>query len=187
MVFLAHVLIIDYSDHHQNLISSSLYHPGPLHKISLQSVHNFWIMLSTNKQTDRQINQLYQKKLLGKGGNSFAKEAYMFCFVYIAHVKFQKARFNSNQDIRQVDGDHWNNDAGHMRIPIPPAILKMGGRSNYFDNGWEVTKILPGFFFELKFLFPLPFLISLLGVGSIMWKGAVKLKIDWTSIYVTLR
>ena len=59
----------------------------------------------------------------------------------------------------------------------------MGGRSNYIDNGWEVAKILPGFFFEVKFLFSLPFLISVLGVGSTMWKGVVKLKIDWTSMY----
>ena len=37
----AHLLILEYSDHHQNLITSSLYYPGPFHKISLQSVHNF--------------------------------------------------------------------------------------------------------------------------------------------------
>ena len=40
MVFFAHLLILEYPDHHQNLISSSLYYPGPLHKISLQSVDN---------------------------------------------------------------------------------------------------------------------------------------------------
>ena len=27
--FYAHLLILEYSDHHQNLISSSLYYPGP--------------------------------------------------------------------------------------------------------------------------------------------------------------
>ena len=32
--FFAHLLILEYSDQHQNLISSSLYYPGPLHKIS---------------------------------------------------------------------------------------------------------------------------------------------------------
>ena len=32
MVFFAHILILEYPDHHQNLISSSLYYPGPLHK-----------------------------------------------------------------------------------------------------------------------------------------------------------
>ena len=41
MVLFAHLLILKYPDHHQNLISSSLYYPGPLHKISSQSVHNF--------------------------------------------------------------------------------------------------------------------------------------------------
>ena len=29
----AHLLILEYPDHHQNLISSLLYYPGPLHKI----------------------------------------------------------------------------------------------------------------------------------------------------------
>ena len=33
MVIFAHLLILEYPDHHQNLISSSLYYPGPLHKI----------------------------------------------------------------------------------------------------------------------------------------------------------
>ena len=31
--FFAHLLILEYSDEDQNLISSSLYYPGPLHKI----------------------------------------------------------------------------------------------------------------------------------------------------------
>ena len=30
----AHLLILEYPDHHQNLISSSLYYPRPLHKIT---------------------------------------------------------------------------------------------------------------------------------------------------------
>ena len=48
--FFAHLLILEYPDHHQNLISS-LYHPGPLHKISSQSVHNF--LSNVHRQTDR--------------------------------------------------------------------------------------------------------------------------------------
>ena len=57
-VFFAHLLILEYSDEHQNLISSSLYYPGPLHKIwiSLKSVHNFLsngVHRQTNKQTDK--------------------------------------------------------------------------------------------------------------------------------------
>ena len=33
MVFFAHLFIIEDLNHHQNLINSSLYHLGPLHKI----------------------------------------------------------------------------------------------------------------------------------------------------------
>ena len=61
--FFAHLLILEYPDHHQNLISSSLYYSGSVHKISSQSVHNFLSnvvkqtnTLQTNKQTDRQTN-----------------------------------------------------------------------------------------------------------------------------------
>ena len=49
-----HVLILEYPDHHQNLISSSLYYPGSLHKILSQSVHNFFsnvVHRQTNKPT----------------------------------------------------------------------------------------------------------------------------------------
>ena len=54
--FHAHLLILEYPDHHQNVISSSLYYPGPLHKISSQSVQNFLsniVHRQTNKQTDK--------------------------------------------------------------------------------------------------------------------------------------
>ena len=54
--FLAHLLILEYPDHHQNLISSSLYYPGPFHKISSQSVDNVLsnvVHRQTNKQTDK--------------------------------------------------------------------------------------------------------------------------------------
>ena len=50
--FFAHLLILEYPDHHQNLISSSLYYPGPLHKISSQSVHNF-LSNVVHRQTDK--------------------------------------------------------------------------------------------------------------------------------------
>ena len=68
--FFAHLLILQYPDHHQNLISSSLYYSGPVHKISSQSVHNFLsnvVHRQTNKQTDRQTNAT-------KNITSFAKE-----------------------------------------------------------------------------------------------------------------
>ena len=57
--FFAHLLILEYPDHHKNLISSSLYYPGPLHKISSQFVHNFLsnvVHKQTNKQTDKHTN-----------------------------------------------------------------------------------------------------------------------------------
>ena len=70
--FFAHLLILQYADHHQNLISSSLYYSGPVHKTSSQSVYNVLsnvVHRQTNKQTDRQTNQRYQKhNLLCQGG-----------------------------------------------------------------------------------------------------------------------
>ena len=81
MVFFAHLLILAYSDHHQNLIRSSLYYPGPLHKISLQSVHNFLsdvVHRQTGKETIKHANQLYQKhNLLCKGGNNREKSVHI--------------------------------------------------------------------------------------------------------------
>ena len=74
--FFAHLLILQYPDHHQNLISSSLYYSGPVHKISSKSVHNVLSNVvhrqtnrQTDRQTDRQTNQRYQKhNLLCQGG-----------------------------------------------------------------------------------------------------------------------
>ena len=66
----AHLLILQYPDHHQNLISSSLYYSGPVHKSSSQSVHNFLsngVHRQANKQTNRQTNQLYHKHKEKKG------------------------------------------------------------------------------------------------------------------------
>ena len=54
--FFAHLLILQYPDHDQNLISSSLYYSGPLHKISSQSVHNF-LSNVVHRQTDKQANK----------------------------------------------------------------------------------------------------------------------------------
>ena len=64
--FFTHLLILEYPDHYQNLISSSLYYPGPLHKISSQSVHNF-LSNVVHKQTDKLTNAT-------KNITSFAKE-----------------------------------------------------------------------------------------------------------------
>ena len=79
--FFAHLLLLQYPDHHQNLISSSLYYSGPVHKISSQSVYNFLsnvVHRQTYKQTNRQTNQRYQKhNLLCQGGNK------VFFFKYL--------------------------------------------------------------------------------------------------------
>ena len=56
MFFFTHLLILEYRSHHQNLISSSLYYPEPLHKISSKSVHIFLsniVHRQTNRQTDK--------------------------------------------------------------------------------------------------------------------------------------
>ena len=65
--FVAHLLILEYPDHHQNLISSSLYFPGPLHKISSQSVHNILSNVVHRQIDNRQTNAT-------KNITSFAKE-----------------------------------------------------------------------------------------------------------------
>ena len=97
-VFFAHLLILQYPDHHQNLISSSLYYSGPVHKISSQSVHNFLsnvvhrqTIKQTDRQTDRQTNQRYQKhNLLCQGGNNDfeANITSLMSNVQWANVKF---------------------------------------------------------------------------------------------------
>ena len=88
--FFAHLLILQYPDHHQNLISSYLYYSGPVHKISSQSVHNF-LSNVVHRQTNRQTNQRYQKhSLLCQGGNDLWKLIRMTngCF------KWQKINFD---------------------------------------------------------------------------------------------
>ena len=69
--FFAHLLTLQYPDHHQNLISSCLYYSGPVHKMSSQSVHNF-LSNVVHRQTDRQKTD----KLTNATKNiaSFAKE-----------------------------------------------------------------------------------------------------------------
>ena len=77
-VFFAHLLILQYPDHHQNLISYSLYYSGPVHKTSSQSIHNFLsnvVHRQTNKQTDRQTDKLTNAT---KNITSFAKEVIIF-------------------------------------------------------------------------------------------------------------
>ena len=74
--FFAHLLILQYPDHHQNLISSSLYYSEPVHKISSQSVHNF-LSNVVHRQTDRQTDKLTNAT---KNITSFAKEVIIISF-----------------------------------------------------------------------------------------------------------
>ena len=75
MFYFAHLLILEYPDHHQNLISSSLYYPGPRPKLSSQSVPNF--LSNVHKQT----NQHHQKhNLLCQEGNKFGIVKYILCY-----------------------------------------------------------------------------------------------------------
>ena len=60
--FFAHLLILQYPDHHQNLISSSLYYSGPRHKISSQSVHSF-LSNVVHRQTNRRTIPTLPKTL----------------------------------------------------------------------------------------------------------------------------
>ena len=100
--FFAHLLILQYPDHRQNLISSSLYYSGPVHKISSQYVHNFLsnvVHRQTDRQTDRQTNQCYQKhNLLCQGGNylglSLNLAAGILTFVLSSLYGFNYAKIN---------------------------------------------------------------------------------------------
>ena len=84
-VFFAHLLILEYPDHHhQNLISSPLYYPGPLHKVSAQSVHNF-LSNVVHRQTDKQTNTTKNK-------TSFAKEV-LIHKIYRANSGFATGGF----------------------------------------------------------------------------------------------
>ena len=71
--FFAHLLILQYPDHHQTSISSCLYYSGPVHKISSQSIHNFLsnVHRQTNRQTDTQLDKLTNAT---KNITSIAKE-----------------------------------------------------------------------------------------------------------------
>ena len=87
--FFAHLLILQYPDHHQNLISSSLYYSGPVHKISSQSVHNCLSNVvqdkQTNKQTDRQTDKLTNAT---KNITSFAKGGCVFVSIGLSVYLF---------------------------------------------------------------------------------------------------
>ena len=67
MVLFAHLLIEEDPDHHQTLITCLFHHPGSLHTISLQSIHNFLSSVAC-RQTNATENI-----------TSFAKKVIMSC------------------------------------------------------------------------------------------------------------
>ena len=85
--FFAYLLILQYPDHHQNLISSSLYYSGPVHKISSQSVHNI-LSNVVHRQTDKQTDKLTNAT---KNITSFAKEV----------IKHNGKTHNTNENERE--------------------------------------------------------------------------------------
>ena len=100
---------------HQNLITCSFYHSGPLHKISLQSVHNFLSNVD-NRQRDKQTNTIK---------NIISLWEIMKTALYIAcnHL-------NTWQDV-------WNNPltAFHFQPWILPACLRL---TDYLIN-WDLN------------------------------------------------
>ena len=94
--FFAHLLILEYPDHHQNLISCSLYYPGPLHKISSQSIHNF-LSNVVHRQTDKLTNQRYQKhNHLCQGGNNCRNINFWILCAFCVHRELLPEQCNIN-------------------------------------------------------------------------------------------
>ena len=72
MMFFAHLVILEDFNQHQNIISSSLYHPGAVHKISSKSIPKFLsniVYKQTYRQTDRRTNATKNIPSFCKGGN----------------------------------------------------------------------------------------------------------------------
>ena len=93
MLFFTHLLILEDPDHHQNLISSSLYYQGPLHIICYQYVHNC-LSNVVHKQIDRQTNATKNITFFSQGGNKvfyallYTPVAYRYSnmFILLAHI-----------------------------------------------------------------------------------------------------
>ena len=131
----AHLLILQYPDHHQNLISSYLYYSGPVHKISSQSVHNFLsnvVHRQTDRQTDRQTNAT-------KNITSFAKEVITLSIVAILyriplypqrqHNRIYKilAGTSENHGIFYVEGCRMSLYRPQLSVSHPQSALPTSG------------------------------------------------------------
>ena len=111
--FFAHLLILEYPDHHQNLISSLLYYPGPLHKILSQSIHNFLSNVvhgQTDKYTNRQTNTT-------KNITSFTKEVMMPGLIHDNSASWTSCYFLLLHIFRSHTSPicFWN---GHKSFPV---------------------------------------------------------------------
>ena len=145
----AHLLILQYPDHHQNLISSSLCYSGPVHKISSQSVHNFLsnvVHRQTNRQTDKQTNQRYQKhNLLCQGGNDgisiapspkkgmnlIRQQSGCSAFVWIIELNFFPGKvvpWYDKLDIVELLGEHL------FKILVPWKSVYQGSKYFFFGT-----------------------------------------------------
>ena len=115
----AHLLVLQYPDHHQNLISSSLYYSGPVHKISSQSVHNVLSNVA-HRQTNKQTNQRYQKhNLLCQGGNNCSKVCEKIIFKHL----FNYCRDNDIISIHQ-SGFTAGNSTAHQLVYLYNTFCK---------------------------------------------------------------
>ena len=59
--FFVHLLILEDPDHHQNLISSLLYHPGPLHEISLQFIFNVLSNVTDKSRLPKRLDEALEE------------------------------------------------------------------------------------------------------------------------------
>ena len=123
----ADLLILQYPDHHQNLISSSLYYSGPVHKISSQSVHNFLsnvVHRQTNKQTDKLTNAT-------KNITSFAKE------VTRSTQRVQTSL--AEEIITSILPIVKMLSLGGERLPTPPKKKKKRKKKKRKKKFWNIT------------------------------------------------
>ena len=72
-VCFAHLFVSEGPVCHQNLISSKFYHPRPLQKFHLNPFITFWVILLSNKQTDKQTNTTKNTRSTRKALTSLAE------------------------------------------------------------------------------------------------------------------
>ena len=83
-------------DRDQNRITCLIYHPKPLHKNSLWSIHNVLSNVADN-QTDRQTKQRYQKH------NLFAEKKKSACYSFSRSKRIIISGSNENLAVANSD------------------------------------------------------------------------------------